>query len=103
MIFELSIEPMGEGTHVHELISRALQIIRASGLVHEVHAMGTNIEGDWERVMPVVKRCMDVLYEQGVERLAVSLKINDRRDSTPNTIRRSEESVRTAFDPSVRW
>jgi uncharacterized protein (TIGR00106 family) len=102
MIFELSVEPMGKGTHCHDLIARALRVIQASGLVHEVHAMGTNIEGDWADVMPVVRQCMDALYEQGVERLAVTLRISDRRDATPNTIRRSKESVRPGAAPALR-
>lgn len=93
MIVEMSILPVGAGTHLHELILPVLEEIRASGLPHETHAMGTNIEGEWDEVMALVRRCMNVLYERGVERVSVSLHLSDRRDGTPNTLRHRREAV----------
>jgi uncharacterized protein (TIGR00106 family) len=93
MIVEMSVDPIGAGSHVHELIARVLETVRTSGLAHEFHAMGTNIEGEWDEVMPVVKQCMERLLGEGVQRMVLSLRITERRDGTPNTLRHMKEAI----------
>ena len=93
MVVEMSIMPIGAGTHMHELIAVVLEEIRASGLPYETHAMGTNIQGEWDEVAALAKRCMEALYARGVERVTLSLHASDRRDATPNTLRRRKEAV----------
>ena len=40
-----------------------MRVVRESGLPHETNAMFTNIEGEWDEVMAVVKRAVDVVAE----------------------------------------
>jgi uncharacterized protein (TIGR00106 family) len=69
MIVALSLSPSGpplDGTAapdagVSEVVAEAIGIIRASGLPCETNAMFTNIEGDWDEVMAVVKQAVDVV------------------------------------------
>ena len=69
MIVALSISPSGpplDGTSapdagVSEAVAEAIGIIRASGLPCETNAMFTNIEGEWDEVMDVVRRAVDVV------------------------------------------
>ena len=46
-----------------EAVAAAVRVVRASGLPHETNAMFTNIEGEWDEVMAVVKRAVDVVAE----------------------------------------
>ncbi|MGH3308898.1 MAG: thiamine-binding protein, partial [Nocardioides sp.] len=39
------------------------RVVRESGLPNETNAMFTNIEGEWDEVMAVVKRAVDVVAE----------------------------------------
>lgn len=55
-------------------------IIADMGLSHQLHAYGTNIEGEWETVMEAVKRCHVRLHEMGAPRLSSQLKIGTRSD-----------------------
>ena len=42
-------------------VAEAVRVVRASGLPNETNAMFTNIEGDWDEVMDVVKRAVDAV------------------------------------------
>ena len=65
MIVAFSISPMaGDDTgSVTEAVAAAVRVVRESGLTHETNAMFTNIEGEWDEVMAVVKRAVDVVAE----------------------------------------
>ena len=41
---------------VSEAVAAAVRVVRESGLSHETNAMFTNVEGEWDEVMDVVKR-----------------------------------------------
>ena len=42
-------------------VAEAVRVVRESGLPHETNAMFTNVEGEWDEVMAVVKRAVDVV------------------------------------------
>ena len=46
---------------VSEAVAEAVRVIRGSGLPCETNAMFTNIEGEWDEVMDVVKQAVDVV------------------------------------------
>lgn len=81
MIVDFSIFPIGKAESLSSYVGEAFRVIEASGLPHVHHAMGTNIEGDWDEVMAVIKACRDRMLE-GVNRVSVSIKIDDRKGST---------------------
>ena len=63
MIVAFSISPTtGDDTGgVSEAVAAAVRVVRESGLPNETNAMFTNIEGEWDEVMAVVKRAVDVV------------------------------------------
>jgi uncharacterized protein (TIGR00106 family) len=63
MIVAFSISPAGgdESGGVSEAVAEAVRIVRESGLPNETNAMFTNIEGEWDEVMAVVKRAVDAV------------------------------------------
>lgn len=65
MIVAFSISPTAgdETGGVSEAVAAAVRVVRESGLPHETNAMFTNIEGEWDEVMAVVKRAVDVVAE----------------------------------------
>ncbi len=77
MIAEFSIVPIGVGESLSAHVARAFEVIQASGVAYEHHAMGTNLEGEWDEVMRVIKACRDRLLETS-NRVSLSIKIDDR-------------------------
>ncbi len=63
MIVAFSISPSGgdESGGVSAAVAAAVRVVRESGLPHETNAMFTNIEGEWDEVMDVVKRAVDAV------------------------------------------
>ncbi|WP_018180512.1 thiamine-binding protein [Jongsikchunia kroppenstedtii] len=82
MIAAFSISPMGgtdEGPDggVSAAVAEAVAIVRASGLPCETNSMFTNIEGDWDEVMAVIKACVDRLA-QTAPRVSLVVKADIR-------------------------
>jgi uncharacterized protein (TIGR00106 family) len=77
MIAAFSITPIGAGDSVSEPVADAVRIVRASGLPNETNAMFTNIEGEWDEVMDVIKRCVQRVGEVA-PRVSVVIKIDHR-------------------------
>ena len=83
MIVAFSISPSaGDDTGgVSAAVAEAVRVVRASGLPCETNAMFTNIEGDWDEVMAVVKRAVDVVAEVS-PRVGLVLKADIRDGRT---------------------
>ena len=63
MIVAFSISPSGgdETGGVSEAVAAAVRVVRESGLPNETNSMFTNIEGEWDEVMAVVKQAVDAV------------------------------------------
>ena len=63
MLVAFSISPMSGDPNgsVTEAVAAAVRVVRESGLPHETNAMFTNVEGEWDEVMAVVKRAVDAV------------------------------------------
>jgi uncharacterized protein (TIGR00106 family) len=63
MIVAFSISPTAadDSGSVSEAVAAAVRVVRESGLPNETNAMFTNVEGEWDEVMAVVKRAVDVV------------------------------------------
>jgi uncharacterized protein (TIGR00106 family) len=77
MIAAFSVTPLGVGESVGELVAEAVKIVRDSGLRSETNAMFTNVEGEWDEVMPVVKACVERVAERA-PRVSLVMKIDYR-------------------------
>ncbi|GAB3258134.1 MTH1187 family thiamine-binding protein [Alteromonas gracilis] len=79
MIVAISISPAGADADggVSEAVAEAVRIIRDSGLPCETNAMFTNIEGEWDEVMAVVKAAVDKVAETS-PRVGLVLKADIR-------------------------
>jgi len=81
MIVDFTISPTDVGESVSAYVAQVFEIIEASGLKYEHHAMGTNIEGDWDEVMALIKACRDRMLTQA-NRISISIKIDERKGVT---------------------
>jgi uncharacterized protein (TIGR00106 family) len=80
VIMDLTVSPFGVGLSVSEYIAACHEIFEEAGLKTNLHAYGTNIEGEWDTVFAAVKKCHEKLHEMGVPRLTSSIKVGTRTD-----------------------
>ena len=82
MLLAFSVAPSGgESDSVGAAVAEAVRVVRESGLPCETNAMFTNIEGEWDEVMAVVKRAVDVVAATA-PRVSLVLKADIRPGHT---------------------
>ena len=80
MLAELEIVPIGtQSASLSSLLAEVAKLIDQSGLDYRVGPMGTTVEGDWERVMQLAKRCHEAML-QSADRVMTTIRIDDRKD-----------------------
>ena len=80
VIAEFTIVPMGVGTSVSKYIAACQKVLEDAKLRIELHAYGTNIEGEWDTVVSALRKCHEVVHGMGVPRISTILKIGTRTD-----------------------
>ncbi len=75
--FSLSPGTADESGSVSDAVAEVVRIVRESGLPNETNAMFTNIEGEWDEVMAVIKRATDALAASS-PRVSLVLKADIR-------------------------
>lgn len=81
MIAAFSITPLGIGESVGAAVADAVRVVRASGLPNETNAMFTNVEGEWDEVMNLIKSCV-MEVSKSAPRVSVVIKLDHRPGST---------------------
>lgn len=76
MMIEFSIVPLGKDASVSPVIARIMKIVMDSGVQYKANPMGTVIEGEWDELMGLVKKCHDEAM-QDADRVVTSIKIDD--------------------------
>lgn len=80
---ELQVVPVGQGVSVRKEITRVVEILSSHDFIIETHASGTNIEGDLDEILAVVKEIHETLHRESCVRLVSYLKLETRTDKTP--------------------
>ncbi len=91
-----SVAPSGAGESVGEVVAEVVRVVRASGLPNETNAMFTNVEGDWDDVMAVVKQAVEVCAAHA-PRVSLVLKADVRagaHDALHAKVERVEQHLR---------
>lgn len=97
VIVDLCVVPVGVGTSVSRYVAACQEVLQAAGLSHQMHAYGTNIEGDWGDVFAAVKRCHEVVHALGAPRITTTLKAGTRIDRS-QSMADKVQSVQTKLD-----
>jgi len=92
----VAIAPVGTGDELASHVAEVVRVIRKSGLPNRTTSMFTEIEGEWDEVMQVVKDATYVLASKGI-RTEVVLKA-DIRPGFTNTIDIKIEKINNILD-----
>jgi uncharacterized protein (TIGR00106 family) len=96
VIADLCLVPLGVGVSVSEYIVACEQVIQEAGLEFRLHAYGTNIEGEWDEVFQVIRRCHEKVHEMGAPRIHSTLRFGtrvDRDQSMEDKVRSVQEKL----------
>lgn len=97
-IVEISVTPLGiDRMGVSEYVAGCLELVRESGLTHQLTPMGTIIEGPAEILFPLLQKMHESPFSAGVQRVSTLIKIDDRRDQK-HSMQGKVDSVLTKLD-----
>jgi uncharacterized protein (TIGR00106 family) len=85
---------MGVGVSVPEYVAACQEVLKSAGLKYQLHAYGTNIEGEWDAVMCAVKKCHERVHAMGAPRITTTIKLGTRIDRAQTL----EEKIASVVD-----
>lgn len=97
VIADLCIVPLGVGVSVSAYVAACERVLREAGLSCQLHANGTNVEGEWDVVFAAIKRCHEVLHAMGCPRIHTSITLGtrtDREQTMADKVRSVESKLR---------
>ena len=78
MIANFSVVPIGEGNSLSSHVAEVLKIVDESGINYKLHSMGTILEGDWDEILKLIKKCHERTLEDS-DRVLTTITIDDRK------------------------
>jgi uncharacterized protein (TIGR00106 family) len=100
MLASFSIVPLGGGSSLSARVAEVLKIVDDSGMPYKVNPMGTVIEGDWDAVMKLIRKCHRTAMKHA-DRVLLSVVIDDRK-GMPNRIDAKVHSVERRLGKSLK-
>ncbi len=80
---EIQVIPIGSGVSVRKQVQRAHGILEDSDLRVELHANGSNVEGELAAIFEAVRQIHETLHAEGTVRIATFIKVATRTDKEP--------------------
>jgi uncharacterized protein (TIGR00106 family) len=99
VMIDFCLVPLGVGLSVSSYVAECQKVLKAAGLSYQLHAYGTNIEGEWDEVMAAVKTCHERIHAMGAPRIHTSVKIGTRTDKQQK-LADKVQSVQDKLSPS---
>lgn len=99
MLVEFSIIPVGSGSSIGDRLAEVLKIIDASGIPYKVNPMGTVMEGEWDQLFNLIRRCQEsvMMHE---ERVITTISLDDRKGK-PNRLDEKVKSIEKRIGKSL--
>jgi len=80
VIVDLTVVPIGVGVSLSKYVAACEDILNRPGLKTDLHANGTNIEGEWDDVFAAIKACHEKVHGMGAPRIHTTIKLGTRTD-----------------------
>jgi uncharacterized protein (TIGR00106 family) len=100
MLAEFSIIPIGSGSSLGDRLAEVLRIVDASGIPYKINPMGTVVEGEWDEVIRLIRKCHNAVMKTG-ERAVTTISIDDRKGK-PNRIEQKVKSIERRIGKSLK-
>lgn len=79
VLVSFQVLPRAEGMDIYDVVDRAIGVVQASGVPHEVGAMETTMEGEYDHLMGIVKAAQEACMAAGAERVITVIKVDWKR------------------------
>ncbi|MCP3904166.1 MAG: MTH1187 family thiamine-binding protein [Planctomycetes bacterium] len=80
VIGDFTIVPIGVGVSLSKYVAACERVLDELGVVHQLHANGTNVQGEWDEVFTAIRRCHEAIHGMGAPRISTIIKVGTRTD-----------------------
>ena len=81
MVVNFTVVPIGKDSSLSAKVAEVLKIISDSGISYKLHSMGTILEGEWDEIMRLIKKCHKKILKDS-DRVLTTITIYDRKGRT---------------------
>ena len=81
MVVNFSVVPIGKESSLSVKVAEVLKIVSNSGVDYKLHSMGTILEGEWDEIMRLIKKCHKIILKDS-DRVLTTITIDDRKGRT---------------------
>lgn len=100
MLATFNIVPIGSGESMGDQIAAVLKIVDESGLPYRANAMSTVVEGGWDEITALVKRCHEEVLKKA-PRVIVNIQFDVRPSKPKERITEKLKSVEKRLGKEV--
>ncbi len=100
MLATFNIVPIGSGESMGDQIAAVLKIVDESGLPYKANAMSTVVEGGWDEITALVKRCHEEVLKKS-PRVIVNIQLDVRPSKPRERITEKLKSVEKRLGKEV--
>lgn len=100
MLFSVSMFPIGRGDSLADPVAEVVDEIDRAGLRYQVTAMDTQVEGEWDEVMPVIRAAQRRLLEE-YPRVFISLTVDEHKGSSEDRLHGAVDDVGQVLGRSI--
>ena len=101
MLAEFSIVPVGSGESMGDAIASVLKIVDQSGLPYKASAMGTIVEGGWDEIVSLVKKCHEEVLKKA-PRVTSTIQFDIRPGKPQDRLTEKLKSVEQRLGKEVK-
>ncbi len=80
VIADIAIVPIGVGVSLSKYVAVCERVLTEAGLKPQLHANGTNVEGDWETIFNALKQCHETVHAMEAPRISTTIRLGTRTD-----------------------
>ena len=81
MVVNFTVVPIGKDSSLSAKVAEVLKIISDSGISYKLHSMGTILEGEWDEIMRLIKKCHKKILKDS-DRVLTTITIDDSKGMT---------------------
>ncbi len=81
MVVNFTIVPIGKESSLSTKVAEVLEIVSESGISYKLHSMGTILEGEWDEIIKLIKKCHKKILKDS-DRVLTTITIDDRKGRT---------------------
>lgn len=101
MLAEFNIVPIGSGESMGDHIAAVLKLVDESGLPYRANAMSTVVEGGWDEITGLVRRCHEEVLKKA-PRVIINIQLDVRPAKPSERITEKLKSVEKRLGKEVK-